>query len=370
MRKVKKWWHGWVSPALSSSRWVSWGGILLVAGGLLGVTAQVFFVLMFGVFSLSGFEFAFGMLEVVFLLQGSVVPLVLAFGLVGIYGMMENPGRLRRCAGIGLGLVLLSAFVMVTTNAYETLLQPRYIAYSPDQGIPLTQTILIWTGWSWPIGATLLGVGALGARRLGLWRALPLVLGLLGAPLAYRLFLHAVTGGNPEAGVDGASRLLLDAQPVGLNLGWVLVGYALLRAGDRESIAETNQRLARRLYEGAWGRGELGVLDELAARDVVDHYHGQRGLGDLKRSVAGLRVSFPDLRFEVEGQEAEDDRVTTRWTASGTDAGGLLWYPPTGEAATFSGTFTDRFEEGRLVEHWGESDTAGLLRRLGLPPKG
>ena len=62
--------------------------------------------------------------------------------------------------------------------------------------------------------------------------------------------------------------------------------------------------------------------------------------------------------------------MTTRWTASGTDAGGVLWYPPTGEAATFSGTFTDRFEDGRLVEHWGESDTAGLLRRLGLPPKG
>lgn len=371
MRKVQKRWHGRVSSALSSSRWVLWGGVSLVVGGGLGVAAQAFFVLMFGAFPFSGFEVAFGMLSVVFLLQGAVVPFVLAVGLTGLYALAaKHPGRLRWCARLGLGLLLISAVVLVGTNAYETLLQPRYIVYGPDEGIPLTQTVLIWAGWGWPIGATLLGVGALEVKGLGWLRALPLVLGLFSTPLAYRVFLHAVTGGNPQGGADVASRILLDAQPVMLNLGWVLLGYLLLRARGAEPVPQKNRRLARRLYEGAWGRGDLGILDELVAPDIVDHYHGQRGLGNLKRSVASLRVSFPDLRFDLEGQEAEDDRVTTHWSASGTDAGGVLWYPPTGKAATFSGTFTDRFEEGRLVEHWGESDTAGLLRRLGLPPKG
>lgn len=371
MRKVQGHWSRRVSSALSSSRWVLWGGISLVVGGLLGVAARAFFVLMVGLFPLSGFELAFGLLDVVFLLQGAVVPSIVAVGLIGLYALVaERPGRLRWFGGLGLGLVLMSAAVLVGTNAYETLVQPRYIAYSPDQGIPLTRTVSVWAGWGWPVGVVLLGIGAVGARGLGRWRALPLAVGLLSTPLVYRLFLHTVTGGNPGGGVGGTSRILLDAQPMLLNLGWVLLGYLLLRARGIETVAHKNEKLARRLYERAWGRGELDILDEIAAPDVVDHYYGQWGRENLKRSVANLRVSFADLRFSIEGQEAEEDRVTTRWTASGTDTGGVLWYPPTGRATTFSGTFTDRFEEGMIVEHRGESDTPALLRRLGLPPEG
>jgi predicted ester cyclase len=129
---------------------------------------------------------------------------------------------------------------------------------------------------------------------------------------------------------------------------------------------EENLALARRLYEEAWGNGDVGVIRALAAPDLVDHHHGQRGPESFERNAGALRRSFPDLRFGVEEQTAEGETVTTRWTASGTDHGGVLWYPPTGKAATFSGVYTDRFSEGKLVEHWGESDTAGLLEQLGL----
>ena len=131
-----------------------------------------------------------------------------------------------------------------------------------------------------------------------------------------------------------------------------------------------NLALARRLYGEAWGKGTVGVVRELAAPDVVDHHHAQHGPEGFERSVAALRRSFPDLRFEIKEQAAEGDRVVTRWTASGTDKGGVLWYPPTGRAATFTGVFTDRFSNGRLVEHRGGTDTAGLLEQLGLPPSG
>jgi predicted ester cyclase len=45
----------------------------------------------------------------------------------------------------------------------------------------------------------------------------------------------------------------------------------------------------------------------------------------------------------------------------------VLWYPPTGKHATVIGTYTDRFFEGRLVEHRGGVDMASLLQQLGLP---
>lgn len=371
MRKVVKWWSARVSSVLSSPRWLRWGGISLVAGGVLGVVAQVAFVLMFGALPALASRFAYGLLDVIFLLQGFVTPL-LAVGLIGVYALAAGQsGRLRKLSAFGLGLVLVSAFVLAGMNAYETLIAPRYITYDPAEGIPLSQKIVTWASWGWPVGAVLLGLGILRETRgMGRWGGLSVALGLLSTPLFYRLLLHSVTGGNPEGGVEGASRILLDAQPILLNLGWALLGYGLLRASGAESVTQTNERLARRVYEEAWGRGEVEVLNELVAPDVVDHYHRQRGRESFKRSVANLRVSFPDLRFVLESQKAEEDRVTTRWTAIGTDRGGVLWYPPTGRAATFSGTFTDRFEEGRLVEHRGESDTKALLRRLGLPPVG
>lgn len=369
MRKVQKRLRGRVSSALISSRSVLWGGIFLVVGGLLGVVVQVAFLLMFNVLPALASGVTYGLLNVVFLAQNFVTPLVAA-GLIGVYALVaRRVGRLGKLAGVGLGLVLVSAVVLAGLNAYEILVGPRDFAYSPDQGIPLSEVVSRWASWGWPIGTILLGVGALGVGELGRWRTLPLMLGLLSMPLVSFLY-YVMSGGNPEMGVEGAANLVLDAQPVLLNLGWALLGYGLLRARGAESVSQMNERLARRLYEEVWGRGELRVLDELAVQDVVDHHHGQRSVGNLKRSVKNLRVSFPDLRFELEGQETEEDRVTTRWTASGTDRGGVLWYPPTGKAVTFSGTFTDRFEDGRLVEHWGESDTPGLLRRLGLPPEG
>ena len=370
MRKVSKWWFARVMPALSSSRWILWGGLALVAGGLLGFVSQVAFLFMFRALPTLASGFAYGLLDVVFLLQGFVTPL-LAAGLIGVYALAaRHSGKFRKLSGLGLGLVLVSALLLVALNIYGTFMAPRYIAYDPVEGVPVSQQIMLWAEYGWPIGAVLLGVGALGARVLGHWRALPLALGLLSIPLVFSLLLYGVAGGNPEMGVEGTADLVVEAQPILLNLGWVLLGYGLLRARGAETVAQKNERLARRLYEEAWGAGDVAALDELADPDVVDHYHRQRGRENLKRSVASLRVSFPDLRFDLEGQEAEGDRVTTRWTASGTDRGGVLWYPPTGKAASFSGTFTDRFEGGRLVEHWGESDTQGLLRRLGLPARG
>ena len=87
----------------------------------------------------------------------------------------------------------------------------------------------------------------------------------------------------------------------------------------------------------------------------------------MERVVLKLRESFPDLVVSVEGQEAERDLVRTRLTLSGTDRGGVMWYPPTGRRVSFSAVFEDRFSGGRLVEHGGSTDTEGLLRQLGHP---
>ncbi len=133
-------------------------------------------------------------------------------------------------------------------------------------------------------------------------------------------------------------------------------------------LAEENQHKARSLYEEAFGMGDLCVIDDIVAEEFFDHRGRDHGPQGLKRTVAELRRTFPDLRVSIEEQDAQGDTVTTRCALCGTDRGGLLWYPPTGRRATFAATYIDRFSGGALVEHWGESDTGSLLEQLGLSP--
>ena len=127
---------------------------------------------------------------------------------------------------------------------------------------------------------------------------------------------------------------------------------------------------AHRLYEEGLGRGDLSVMEELVSEEFRDLRHGSRGRLGMERVLRSLRNSFPDLAVRAQVQEAEGDLVRIRLSLTGTDRGGVLWYPPTGRRAAFSAEFVDRFSGGELVEHDGGTDTGELLRQLGLPPAG
>jgi steroid delta-isomerase-like uncharacterized protein len=131
--------------------------------------------------------------------------------------------------------------------------------------------------------------------------------------------------------------------------------------------------LARRLVEEVWSRGELAVADELVAADYVGHSSspetgGTRGREGYKQYFAARRGAFPDIRFTVEDQVAEGDRVVTRWTARGTHAGEFAGVPPTGRAGVVSGTTTYRLADGKVAECWTNADDLGLLRLIGAVP--
>ena len=133
-------------------------------------------------------------------------------------------------------------------------------------------------------------------------------------------------------------------------------------------MSEQNKAQVRRVFEEVYNRGDLAVIDEVAASDLIIHassqdIHGREG---AKQYVAALRVGFPDLHFTVEDQIAEGDMVVTRWTARGTHAGEFQGIRPTGRAIHLAGSDIDRIIDGRTVECWAHVDELGLMQQLGV----
>jgi predicted ester cyclase len=212
-------------------------------------------------------------------------------------------------------------------------------------------------------------------RRLG---GLLLVLFVLSLPFgALRSWLSPP---EPTGMIEPTTELLasiLGWYPSGVGLHeaplWVLLGAAFAQRARSRASGEAfrtgekrNLEAARRLYEDGLGHGDASVVDRLVSEDFRDPKWGSRGKAGMARVFSDLWKSYPDLAVSIEAQEGEGDLVRTRVVLSGTDRGGVLWYPPTGRRAAFAAEFVDRFSDGRLVEHSGEADTEGLLRQLGL----
>jgi predicted ester cyclase len=244
----------------------------------------------------------------------------------------------------------------IPTGDGPTLLVASFLAHlclPPLAALPLAFAAL--AGRRTRLGALLVGLCALGIPVILAWFFFP---DAMPAPSASPVLLGALGGGVG----------LLEA-PLWAVLIFLLLDSARERFLGRRASAQTaeNLRRVRRLYEEGLGRGDLSVLEGLVSEEFRDLRGGARGEKGMQRVLAGLRESFPDLAVCVDGQEASGSTITTRLSLSGTDLGGVLWYPATGRRATFSARFEDRFLGGELVEHGGETDTEGLLRQLGLP---
>ena len=91
----------------------------------------------------------------------------------------------------------------------------------------------------------------------------------------------------------------------------------------------------------------------------------------VERGLEALRDALPDMRVAEADSVREGDRVAFRWLMSGTHTGELLGLAPTGGRVEAMGMDIVRVaDDGEIVEHRGEFDAVGLLRRLGVirPP--
>lgn len=124
------------------------------------------------------------------------------------------------------------------------------------------------------------------------------------------------------------------------------------------TVGHDHRELARRAIEEVCARGDFAKAPQFYSERFHDRvnsleYHGLEG---VRKSVELYRAVFPDLEITVEEQVSEGDRVASRWVARGTNRR---------RRVEVRGITISRFEDGRIVEDWGYSDTIDMLRRLG-----
>jgi serine phosphatase RsbU (regulator of sigma subunit)/predicted ester cyclase len=120
--------------------------------------------------------------------------------------------------------------------------------------------------------------------------------------------------------------------------------------------AEENMALVRRFLE-AQGRADLDAMEELMAPDFVNHTLAPGQQPDregYKRQVAEYVTGFSDVRFVIEDQVAQGDKVVSRISGHGThDRRKLMGTVPTGREIASMAIFIHRISGGKIVEAWG-----------------
>jgi steroid delta-isomerase-like uncharacterized protein len=136
-------------------------------------------------------------------------------------------------------------------------------------------------------------------------------------------------------------------------------------------MSDTNKAILRRFFEELFTAGDLSVADEIVALSYVNYnaVPGETpGREGLKQFVTDLHKAWADLNFVVEDQVAEGDKVTTRWTVTGTHQGEFAGVPATGKPVSVSGTNIHRVTDGQIQEAWLDWDALGMMQQLGVIP--
>jgi len=136
-------------------------------------------------------------------------------------------------------------------------------------------------------------------------------------------------------------------------------------------MSEANKAMVRRFANEVMNKGNLRMVDELCAPNVVDHSIPPgfpAGAAGVKQMATTYRSAFPDMRITIEDLIAEGDKVVARWSGTGTHRGELMGIPATGKRVTVTGIGIDRFAGGKIVEHWENFDQLGMMQQLGVVP--
>lgn len=134
-----------------------------------------------------------------------------------------------------------------------------------------------------------------------------------------------------------------------------------------------NAAIVRKYVDEILNRGDCDGASRFVCEDFMHlaPMPGQeQGLSGFQKTLREVNTAFPDIRWTVEEQMTEGDRVLSRFIFTGTHLGPFLGIEPTGRQVSVWGMSIDRLVDGRIKDTRFLMDVPGLMAQLGAMPAG
>lgn len=135
-----------------------------------------------------------------------------------------------------------------------------------------------------------------------------------------------------------------------------------------ETLTEQNKLVVRRFNKECIEEGNLDSFKDILANNVINHSAPQ-GMPNGAESfysflIDTLRKGFSDIKVEIFEQVGERDFVTTRKTIYGSHTGEIFGIKPTNQKVEINVIDIIRLENGKYVEHWGQSNFPDVIKKI------
>ena len=137
---------------------------------------------------------------------------------------------------------------------------------------------------------------------------------------------------------------------------------------EMEQMKQTAQR-----FLDLWFTGKTDAIEEIVAESFVSHMSmpgvSSTGIQQLKDMVAISSAAFTDNKTEDMHLIAEGDRVVVHYRWKGVNSGSMgEGMPATNKPIDVHTVEVLRFENGKVVEHWGYMEEFKMMEQLGMMP--
>jgi steroid delta-isomerase-like uncharacterized protein len=130
-----------------------------------------------------------------------------------------------------------------------------------------------------------------------------------------------------------------------------------------------NEQLVRAAFDEVFNGYDLDRIDDLFAEDYAHDAPVPPGRDSFKAFMGAVVEAFPDFNGTLEDVVPGADKVACRSTWRGTQQGELMGIPATGQSVEYRVIEIFRIADGRIAEHWQQSDTLTMFQQLGLVPE-
>ena len=148
----------------------------------------------------------------------------------------------------------------------------------------------------------------------------------------------------------------------------VAAAVAIPDAAEAEDAGAVVERFA-----AALSAHDMAAFADLFAEDYVNHQRSAAapappaGKSPKQATLAFFQARLtgvPDLRVSIETSLASGDKAAASFVYEGAHGGVYYGVAPTGRPMRFTSCDIFRVRDGRIAEHWGMGDIAGVLAQL------